>query len=155
MKVRYLVTILVCTVVLLLLCACGVNPAKKEEFASKEQFLEDMAKGLSDRQTHQDFSKTRTEEEMTIYFQTLVSFELEQIEKYETKTFEDPLFHELAHAYIDACQIQRLAVQNYPKEDLHDLWLSAGTIRSSIVSEMYENHDLPLSDRLAAAFFSD
>lgn len=152
MKVRNFVTILICTAVLFILCACGVNTAEKEEFASKEQFFKDMTKGLSDRLAHQDFSTTRTDEEMIAYFETLVSLELEQIEKYESKTFEDPLFDELVHAYIDACQIQRLAVQNYPKEGLHDLWRSAGTIRSSIVSEMYENHDLPLSDQLVAIF---
>ena len=153
MKARNMIVIIICFVILFSLCACGTNMAeKKEEFASKEQFIEDMAKGLSNRHDHVDDSITRTPEEMAVYYQELVSLELEQIEKYESEVFEDHLFNELAHTYIDACQIQRLAVQNYPKEDLHDLWLSAGTIRSSIVSEMYENHNLPLSDQLVAIF---
>jgi len=153
MKIKNAIVLLICTVVLFTLCACGANTAgKNEEFASKEQFLEDMAKGLSDRLDHLDDSKTRTDEEMGIYFQELISLELAQIEKYESKSFEDRSFNELAHAYIDACQMQRLAVQNYQSEDLRDLWLAAGTIRGAIVSEMYTHHDLPLSDKLTWVF---
>ena len=157
MKARKAVTILLCAALVFLLCACGAGTAeKKEEFASKEQFLEDMVKGLSDRADymaeHMNDSNTRTDEEMKIYFHELVSLELAQIEKYTSLSFEDPLFHELAHAYIDACQMQRLAVQNYQSEDLRALWLSAGTIRGSIIREMHAHHDLLLPDKLAVIF---
>lgn len=153
MKVRTTIVILICTVVLFSLCACGTNMAeKKEEFASKEQFLEDMAKGLSNRLDHVDDSITRTPEEMAVYFQELVSLELDQIEKYESEFFEDRLFNQLAHAYIDACQMQLLAAQNHQNEYLRKLWLSAGTIRGAIISEMYTQHNLPLSHKLAGIF---
>ena len=152
MKVRNTNIILICAVILVSLCACGTNMVEKKEFASKEQFLEDMAKGLSNRHDHVDDSITRTPEEMAVYFQELVSLELEQIEKYESEVFEDSLFNELAHAYIEACQMQLLAAQNHQSESLRKLWLSAGTIRGAIVSEMYTNYNLPLSDRLLWAF---
>jgi len=150
------IVILICIVMLFTLCACGTNTAVEDTFANNGQFLADMAKGLSDRQTymqaHMDFNETYTDEEMAVYFQELVSLELAQIEKYESEFFEDSSFHELAHAYIDACQIQLLAAQNHQSEDLSKLWLSAGTIRSAIVSEMYAQYDLPLSEKLRAIF---
>ena len=152
MKVRNAIIILICAVILFSLCACGTNMSEKKEFASKEQFLEDMAKGLSNRHDHVDDSITRTPEEMAIYFRELVSLELEQTETYESEVFEDSLFNELAHAYIEACQMQLLAAQNHQSESLRKLWLSAGTIRGAIVSEMYTNYNLPLSDRLLWAF---
>lgn len=153
MKARNMVVILICFVILFSLCACGTNMAeKKEEFASKEQFIEDMAKGLSNRHDHVDDSITRTPEEMAVYYQELVSLELEQIEKYESEVFEDYLFNELAHTYIDACQMQLFATQNHQNEHLRKLWLSAGTIRGAIVSEMYTNYNLPLSDMVLWAF---
>ena len=156
MKARNTIAILICIVILFALCACGTNTAEEDAFANNEQFLTDMAKGLSDRQTymqeHTDFIETYTDEEMSVYFQELVSLELAQIEKYEPEFFEDSSFHELAHAYIDACQMQLLAAQNHQSEDLSKLWLSAGTIRSAIVSEIYARYDLPLSEKLRAIF---
>lgn len=156
MKARNTIAILICIVILFALYACGTNTAEEDAFANNEQFLTDMAKGLSDRQTymqeHMDFIETYTDEEMSVYFQELVSLELAQIEKYEPEFFEDSSFHELAHAYIDACQMQLLAAQNHQSEDLSKLWLSAGTIRSAIVSEIYARYDLPLSEKLRAIF---
>lgn len=156
MKARNTIAILICIVILFALCACGTNTAEEDAFANNEQFLTDMAKGLSDRQTymqeHMDVIETYTDEEMSVYFQELVSLELAQIEKYEPEFFEDSSFHELAHAYIDACQMQLLAAQNHQSEDLSKLWLSAGTIRSAIVSEIYARYDLPLSEKLRAIF---
>ena len=152
MKQRTLISFLLCIVLSFAMCSCGAKEAQVE-YASQEAFLDDMAEGISLRLEYVDDhdDEERTDDEMAEYYLTLVAFELDRIEKYETQEFENDLFNDLAHAYIDACQMQRIMAQNYRNPGLEELW-SASSIRSAIITELYRHHGLPLTSEQAADY---
>lgn len=153
MKIKISISILLCMGLLLNLCACGANNAKtQDEYANQEKFLQDMANGITERLNHVNDNAGRTDEELYAYYETLVECELKKIEKYENQIFENPSFNDLAHAYIDACQMQQIMADNYKVQTLHGLWDSAKEIRESIITEMYTHYDLPITSEQAAQY---
>jgi hypothetical protein len=153
MNKRFVVSILLCITLIVSMCACGTSNVKMEgEYASQEKFLEDMTVGITNRLKNSNDGKERTDEELYALYEDLVAYELEQIEKYEDQVFADALFNDLAHAYIDACQMQRIMAENYKINNLTELWSSARTIRCAIITEFYERYNLPISSEQAAEY---
>lgn len=142
-----------CTV---FLCACGASAPKTDEagYASKDEFLKDMADGISKRLEICDQDSSEMEaEELSEYFLKLVGFELSRIEKYQKLTFEDPQFDQLAHLYIAACQAQRFSAQNYKNSTLYSsLWDEGSSIRCAIITELYSRYDLPITAEQAESY---
>lgn len=145
---RIVISVLLCMALLLSLCACGTS----DQYADQEQFLKDMALGISKRIKKSNEGRFETDEEMYAYNLELVEIELSMIEKYENQTFENQLFNDLAHAYIHACQIQRMMASNYRITNLHDTWEAARTIRAAIITELYTHYGLPISSEEAANY---
>ena len=133
-----------------LLSACGPNPT-----ADQQQFLADMAQGLTDRLSLQDREEAlpRTPEEKADYRRRLVRCELDLLEKYGGLHFEDPAFDELAHQYIEACGQQLFAARQDRDEELGRLLWDAGySARAAIIAKLCRDYALPLSEDRAAQY---
>lgn len=141
---------------LLTMTACGEQAetvAYDGEYASQEAFLSDMAKGISDRLENVDDEKERTEEETAAYYEKLVNYELKQVLKYEDSRFEDETFNELAHFYIDACQMQLFSAENFKNSNLYPgLWNAGYSARCAVITELYSRYGLPITAEEAASY---
>lgn len=122
-----------------------------EEYADEEQFLADMAEGITARLA--DISKdeaSMSKEEKAAYYQRLVGYEFTATEKYEDAVFADSKFDTYAHLYIDACKMQDYATRHYKNEELYDsLWSAGGSAHSGIIYELYQRYDLPITSEQA------
>ena len=117
-------------------------------YANPTDFLNSMAKGIDARlkESGLDTSDMNSEEHAA-YFRRLVSCELNEIEQYSNLTFADEKFNKLAHCYIEACQLQAFALENYENDLLYDaLWTSGRISRSGIIITMYDEYDLPITE---------
>ena len=141
---KRIISLLVAIIVAISMVACGKqNPV---EYVNQEDFLEDMAKGISARLSMVDDGKTRTAEEEAAYYAKLVNCELDKIGVYESYKFNDELFNELVHGYISACKMQLVAAENYRNTDLYNsLWSGGRTLRNGIICEMYSRYNLPIT----------
>lgn len=154
-KMKRLYLIILTFTMLLSFTACNSNsaPTSNDEYASQEDFLKDMAKGISNRLKNVDDEKTRTTDEMASYQANVVSYELEQILKYEDSLFSDKVFNDLAHTYIAACKTQKLSADNYKNSNIYpSLWDAGSNIRKSIISELYSRYNLPITSEEAAHY---
>lgn len=152
MKKVIAMLIALCTV---FLCACGTTTAtaNNAEYANQNDFLKDMAEGISLRLKYNDDSSQMSAEERSAFYLKLVGYELGKIEKYQDAVFEDEDFNSLAHMYIEACKIQRYAAQNYKNEALHDsLWSGGLTTREGVITELYTRYSLPITSEQAAVY---
>ena len=144
--------IIVCLLLLsaLLLGACGA-----EKPADPAQFLADMAGGLQARLdlSEQEEQLPRSPEEQAEYEQRLVRCELDRIERYESLSFEDPRFDELAHRYIQACRQQSFAAGSRENESLYrTLWEAGYAARAAIITELWTSYGLPLDEKQAESY---
>lgn len=150
-------SIIILLVCLFLLCGCSVasSSADTDKYADQTAFLRDMAAGITQRLNDDKDSSQMTAKEKADYFLTLVGYELDKVEKYETQVFKDNVFNDLAHLYIDACQTQRFAAQNYKNSALYDaLWEGGRKTRSAIIVELYSRYELPITSEQAAQYSS-
>lgn len=149
---KAIIILLVC---LFLFCGCAVSSSSADtnKYANQTEFLRDMAAGITQRLNDDKDSSQMTAKEKADYYLILVGYELDRIEKYETQVFEDNVFNDLAHLYIDACQTQRFAAQNYKNSALYDaLWEGGRKTRSAIIVELYSRYDLPITSEQAARY---
>ena len=141
-------------VMLLSLCACGAN-SNSVAYANQTEFLKDMAKGIQKRLEDNTDSSSLTIEELAAFYEKLVGYELNYIEKYTDQTFADSTFNELAHEYINACKMQLFGAQSYRNSGLYEaLWSGGRTIRSAIIVEFYERYDLPITEDEVSSYKS-
>lgn len=131
----------------ILLAGCGASKSEANEIANQEQFLKDMAEGIKDRLSKSDKdTSSMTQEEVMAHYQKLVQYELNQIEKYENKSFENQDFDRLAHLYISACTMQLEATKNYKNAELYSaLWDGGRVVRSGLITTLYDRYDLPIT----------
>lgn len=151
---KRIVSLLLLVAVTFSFAACdGAAPkANANNYVDQQAFLEDMAKGISDRIENVDDEKERTDEELYAYYEKLVNYELSRISKYDSLEFEDSLFNELAHEYISGCKAQLTAAQHY--KTLWSLWSAGSSIRNSIIVYMYQMYDLPITSEQASQYGS-
>ena len=135
-----------------LLCLCiilsGCGNSSPSAAGNQQDFLNDMAIGIRNRLNESQSVDTDSmgQEERMEYFAKFVTAELTAIEKYSDTVFPDGNFNTLAHLYIDACQMQLAATQNYKNAELYDaLWNGGYQARAGIIVALYEKYDLPIT----------
>lgn len=144
------ITLLFPLIVILVLAGCGAKaPTSIAASATgdPEALLKDMAAGITERLSMSEQDTTlMSDDDQIEFYGRLVRLELDRIEKYENDVFQDEKFNELAHHYINACQMQRNALVYYKNTDLYNaLWTGGGTVRVGIIIAFYEMYDLPIS----------
>lgn len=146
---------LLLTVVIMSACfaivGCGNPEADTAIMGDQEQFLKDMAEGIEKRLSESDTdTSSMTREEQIAHYEKLVNYELNQIQKYESQTFEDEEFDELAHLYIYSCMMQLEATDNYKNTELYDaLWEAGRIARNGLIITFYDRYDLPITSEQA------
>lgn len=135
-----------------LLCLClilsGCGNSSPIAAGNQEDFLNDMSIGICNRLNESQSVDTdsMSQEKQMEYYEKFVTAELNAIEKYSDTVFSDSTFNTLAHSYIDACQMQLSAVQNYNNAELYDaLWNGGYQVRAGIIVAFYEQYDLPIT----------
>lgn len=142
-----------------LLCICiilsGCGNSSPSATGNQQDFLNDMAIGIKNRLNEGQLVDTDSmgQEERMEYFAKIVTAELTAIEKYRDIVFSDGNFNTLAHLYIDACQMQLAATQNYKNVELYDaLWNGGYQARAGIIVALYEKYDLPITAEQADTY---
>ena len=142
-----------------LLCICiilsGCGNSSPSTSGNQQDFLNSMAIGIRNRLNESQSVDTDSmgQEERMEYLAEFVTAELTEIEKYSDTVFSDGNFNTLAHLYIDACQMQLAATQNYKNAELYDaLWNSGYQARAGIIVALYEKYDLPITAEQADTY---
>lgn len=152
---RILSIIIVLVVLLSFAVIANAEKANEKAYALQEDFLKDMAAGITKRLNDNEDTNSMNTEQLAAYFLKVVGYELDKIEKYQDMAFEDNTFDQLAHLYIGACQLQRFAAQKYKNSDLfNSLWDSGRETRSVIIIELYTHYDLPITSDQAESYKS-
>lgn len=98
-------------IALLFLSACSFElgkPAAKPP-TQEEQFLAAMAEGLTARSADDRDITNMSFADLVPYYKALVGYELDRISGYDTVTFSEATFNQLAHDYINGCRRQQAA----------------------------------------------
>lgn len=138
------------------LCFClifsGCGSSSPSASGSQDDFLKDMATGIVKRleESLSNNTDSMSKEEKMQYYARCVSHELKEVEKYSNTVFPEGNFNTLAHLYIDACQMQLAATENYKNNELYTaLWDGGYTARAGIIVAMYEQYNLPITEEQA------
>ena len=152
------IALLICLCIAVSLAACGSSPTATGSVTegNQEEFLKDMAAGINKRLSVNSDTTNMSREQINTLYTKLVQYELDKIEKYDTSAFTDEKFDDLAHTYIEACQMQKRACKYYKNEALYlGIWENARLLRAAIITELYASFDLPISAETAAEYASD
>ena len=109
------------------------------------KFLIDLAAGLMKRWDISDGSGS------TESYKRSVETELNYLEKYKNVTFDDTVFNEKAHAYLDALYLQ-LSALDYVKIDYSKYstdWGKGYEQRTVLISYFINNYNVPIDDKYA------
>lgn len=130
----------------IILSACGNSSSSTA--GNQDDFLNDMAIGIRNRLNESQSVEidSMSQDKQMEYYEKFVTAELNAIEKYSDTVFSDSTFNTLAHLYIDACQMQLTAAQNYKNTELYDaLWNGGYQARAGLIVTLYEQYDLPIT----------
>lgn len=139
---------------LLLLSACSFEfgkPAARVP-TQEELFLTAVAEGLTAR-TADDRDTTNMSFEETIpYFKTLVGYEWDRISGYDTVTFSDATFNQLAHDYINGCKRQLNATSISDENAFYAEWGAGLVDRAKAALALKESYGLQISQETIGYF---
>ena len=139
---------------LLFLSACSFEfgkPAAKAP-TQEEIFMSAMVEGLNARTADDRDNTSMTFEEILAYYKTLVGYEWDRISGYESVTFSDTTFNQLAHDYINGCKRQ-LAATNISDENAFYVEWGAGLIdRAKAALALHDSYGLQLSQETLGYF---
>lgn len=135
------------------LCACGGGKSGKAD----DEFVEDFIAGLTDRFAEvatdikdEDFLNTAEQsEEYKEYMQKYIHCELDKIEKYLDKKFEDQDLKEAAEKYINILQEELEATELIPKDyfgAFAEKWNEIISRKNEILDEFSSKFDITVPD---------
>ena len=132
---------------LLLLSACSFELGKPAAKAptQEELFLAAMAEGLNTRMADDRDTTNYSFEETIPYFKTLVGYEWDRISGYDTVTFSDANFNQLAHDYINGCRRQLEAASISDEFAYYAEWSAGLMERAKAALALRDSYGLQLS----------
>lgn len=134
----------------------GSKPSAHAATATQEDFLAAMAKGITNRLADDTNTDDMDRASIAAYYKKLVQFEWDEIGKFENASFEDETFDALVKAYFNALKLQTLATENYKHDALWTgLWNGGYRARCGLITELYENYGLEISDSDAQIYKSE
>lgn len=140
---------------LLFLGACNFEsgrPAAKAP-TQEEMFMTALLEGLNARNADDRDDTNMTIEENAAYYKTLVCYELDRISSYDTVTFSDATFNQLAHDYINGCKRQLAATSNVSDEAAFYSEWGAGLVdRAKAAIALHDSYGLQLSQEILGYF---
>lgn len=136
-KVLLLISVILCFA---LLFGCS-----SEDKTYDEKFLKDWKSGLMDRWDLAETTVLDSKENG----EKLVSAELNKIEKYLTKKFEDSELQEKAIGYINCLKKQKEALKYFDAdtEKYDKMWSEAYSQRAIYISDLISSYNIEFSDK--------
>ena len=133
------------SLICMVMCCLILFGCSNEEKVYDQKFLSDFKKGLMDRwdlTNEIEFTSRETGEKF-------VDAELNCIEEYSTKRFEDTKLQEKAIVYINLLKQQREALTYYDVdvEKYSELWDEAYEKRSICIIDFIQSYNLEFSDK--------
>ncbi len=112
--------------------------------SEKGRFLLDFADGLEER-----WSLNASDPQNG--YKILVNAELNRLSKYDKVTFDDAVFNEKAHAYIQALKTQLSAIDYYVTDysKYSDMWSEGYSERSVLITYFLSNYPVPIDEKYA------
>ena len=137
------------------LCICTPIYALADD--AQDSFLKDMAEGLTARWAYDSDEDAMSNSEIMEYRTQLVNEEYDRISKYEKEDFENEKFSLMAHAYIEAIEIQLDAVKYYTElPDIYNSEWSAGyNMRAILIPDFVDHYGLDVQEEEIASFRED
>jgi hypothetical protein len=140
-----------CTVVL---CIAAATAATAEKGNTQEEFLADMAEGLNARWAGEADESAMSSSEIVEYRSSLVAEEYNCIGKYKEETFENQKFDLMAHAYIEAVEMQANAVKYFIElpEIYEAEWAAGYNLRAMLIPNFVDQYGLDVPEEEVAPF---
>ena len=137
------------------LCICTPIYALADD--AKDNFLKDMAEGLIARWAYDSDEDAMSNSEIMEYRTQLVNEEYDRISKYEKEDFENEKFSLMAHAYIEAIEMQLDAVKYYTEvPDIYNSEWSAGyNMRAILIPDFVDHYGLDVPEEEVEPFRTD
>ena len=134
---------ILCIILLLAGCSGQADPEKTYD----QDFLEDLTKGLVKRW---DINDEQEGSEYDLYT-LLVQTELDNIEEYSEKNFEDTILQEKAIVYINLLKLQKEALTYFDTDydKYTEMWAKAYNERTKMVKTFIEEYNLEFPERHA------
>lgn len=115
---------------------------------SQEDFLTDLSTALAERWSYNDDINTMSTGELAEYYTKIVDTEYDCLSKYDQQSFDNEKFDKMAHAYIDALEAQKDAL-NYIIDipDVYNvLWTAGYNSRAALVPDFVDYYGLKIDD---------
>lgn len=124
---------------------------------AQDDFLKDLADGLTARWSHDADENAMSNGEFMEYRTQMVNEEYDLLSKYKDADFESEKFSLMAQAYIEALEMQLDAVKYYTElSDVYDAEWSAGYgIRALLIPDFVDYYGLDVSEDEVAKFRQD
>lgn len=120
----------------------------------QDNFLADMAEGLNARWTDSVDENTMSSSEFVEHREKLVNEEYSRISKYAEEEFENKKFDLMAHAYIEALELQLNALKYYTEmPNVYETEWSAGyNVRAILIPDFVDYYGLEVEEDEVAEF---
>lgn len=120
----------------------------------QESFLKDMAEGLNARWEQETDESTMSSSEIMEYRTGMANEEYSRLSQYKDVVFESEKFNLMAHAYIEAIELQLDAVKYYTElPGIYETEWSAGyNIRAALIPEFVDSYGLNVPEEEIATF---
>lgn len=124
---------------------------------AQDNFLKDMAEGLTARWAYDSDEDAMSNSEFMEYRTQLVNEEYDRISKYAEEDFENEKFSLMAHAYIEAIEMQLDAVKYYTElPDIYNSEWSAGyNVRAMLIPDFVDHYGLDVPEEQVVPFRED
>ncbi|MEE1049069.1 MAG: hypothetical protein U0M60_16820, partial [Clostridia bacterium] len=131
--------------VILLMMSVFAGCTPEEEKVYDEAFLNDFKKGLMARwdQASDDNSADRST------FEALINLELDRLNEYSDKKFEDTQLQQDAITYINLLKKQKEALTYYSGDitKYTELWDEAYSARAQLITQIIDKYELKFPDK--------
>lgn len=141
-------------VLLTTLCFTAVSTLFTYADEAQDKFLVDMAEGLNARWAYDSNESAMSSSEVVEYRSSLVNEEYNRLAEYRDAEFENEKFDLMAHAYIEAIEMQVNALKYYTElSNLYEIEWSAGyNLRAALIPNFVDLYGLDVAEEDIADF---
>lgn len=135
-------------VILLTILAGGCSNSNKDEFADKD-FLKGFSKGLESRWnfTNKVDDNEKTEEEYVENLKKATNLELQTLNDFSNKKFNDSKLQEAAIAYINELKNGITVLDTYGSKSFDQDWDNHYASRTKMIVHFVDNYDINISEK--------
>lgn len=138
-KVKVLAILM--TVILAIGAMAACSSSDEPKYSDKD-FMKSLAKGLEDRWDISEKGDNTVES-----YKNCIQAELDQVEQYQSATFEDSVLQEKALAYINVLKDSMDNVEYAFSDDNYDKWSDLYDKRTMMIKDFVDNYELKVGSK--------